>query len=120
MNTCFQKTPNEVVTYKEKNHLEENEADDGPPYDYTKYAQCDYILTKSNDKGIFKDVFTYIGAPHSDTLPTLATIHLDLRIEDGTKATEEHTKFNKPDEERWVQCDKRIGELIGDNFRHDI
>ena len=51
INTQFTKSPEKLVTYKEKvpEHSPVSELYEGEntgPYDHSKYAQCDYLLIK--------------------------------------------------------------------------
>ena len=75
-NTWFNKPNHELVTYKEKIHLDKNEADNGPPYDCTKFAQCDFLLTRKEDLKDITDLHSDVSCPLSDHLPSSAVSKL--------------------------------------------
>ena len=46
-NTFFDKPASKRVTYKEQIENDElNDSRNNPPYNYAKYAQCDYVIVQ--------------------------------------------------------------------------
>ena len=81
VNTWLQKPPEKLVTYKEKVEKQENDIANGPPYDYKKYAQCDFIMTnKYNLKHVINCESDIKMGVRSDHFPVWATIKVDNPI----------------------------------------
>ena len=86
VNTMFEKPPENLVTYKEKvpgnnPESEEYRGENTAPYDYTKYAQCDYFITKKNWISTVKDCETRVDwFRDSDHIPMAATIMTSMKI----------------------------------------
>ena len=57
-------------------HLGDNEADNGPPYDHTKFAQCDYIATNLDNRYNCNNIYNDINLGLSDHFPSIAEICL--------------------------------------------
>ena len=79
INTLFKKPASKLVTYQEKVTLEEEETKNGPPYDYTKYAQCDYMVTKSECANTIKNINNDLNLDLSDHFPIIAEITIDIK-----------------------------------------
>ena len=71
VNTFFDKPNFKRVTYKEKVQIDETiDSRNKPPYNYTKYAQCDYIMTNKNTMNKIADCESDIHCPiQSDHFP---------------------------------------------------
>ena len=85
INTRFQKTPEKLVTYKEKvlQHNPEREEYDGDkgPYDHTKYAQCDYVLTKKEHFHTVLDCEVHMNkAKNTDHYPPAGAIQNNMKL----------------------------------------
>lgn len=110
LNTWFDKPPEKLVTYPEKNDRSAGEGitdyhdnRNGPPYDYRKYAQCDYILTRKEWNNSVLDCESDIYCPLSDHFPVTAKIQITLEFKDKTEdiKVKQYIKPNREDWERY-------------------
>ena len=90
MNTTFHKPDYKRVTYKEKVPArnptkQEYQGENTGPYNYTKYAQCDFWLVEKTHQGMIKDCESKLEwARDSDHFPVWVKIQLNKKERKGT------------------------------------
>ena len=93
VNTWFQKPLKKLVTHKEKvpQHnpdKPENLGGNQGPYDYTKYAQCDYMVTRGKFSHTIKDCEVRIGnEKNSNHYPIYTEIRTSMKLAETEKKT---------------------------------
>lgn len=111
VNTKFQKDNSKLVTYSEKVELEQDEATNGPPYDFTKYAQCDCIITNKENISMFKDCENDLSnRVNSDHFPLIASIVVKSKYEQKKEHIKAESYF-KPDSEKWNKHNEQVKEM---------
>ena len=118
VNTLFQKPAHKLVTYKEKvpahnKDSEEYGGENTGPYDHTKYAQCDYLLTKQCSKRTVLDCETRVDLPRdSDHIPLVAEVKTNMRTQRKPHNETSAVKYYKPDSEKFVWYNEAVTELV--------
>jgi hypothetical protein len=118
VNTLFQKPAHKLVTYKEKvpahnKDSEEYEGENTGPYDYTKYAQCDYLLTKQCSKRTILDCETRVDLSRdSDHIPLVAEVKTNMKTQRKPHNETTAPKYYKPDSEKFGWYNEAVSAMV--------
>ena len=71
---------------------EEYDGEDTGPYDHTKYAQCDYIITRKEHFHTIVDCESQINkTKNTDHYPLMCALKTNMKIQGERKQTENHS-----------------------------